>query len=112
MSRFGSKGIHRVGNLGMKALALANRVPFLREKLAPINDAIGTAKKAVAVVKGAKQLGGRGMSLLRGDVSQAAEILRDGKALIHQSQAVVQEAKDTIQKVKRKPANEQGMKFV
>ena len=49
---------------------------------------------------------------LRGDVSQAAEILRDGKALIHQSQAVVQEAKDTIQKVKRKPANEQGMKFV
>ena len=68
--------------------------------------------QGMAVAQGVKDLAPRGLSLLRGDVGQAAEVLRDGKRLLQQSREVAAEAKDTIQKAKRRPANEQGMKFV
>ena len=104
--RMGIKGPGTLVRIGNKGASLIKRYA------GPIQQVVKTAQKVGEAIQTGKQIKERGMSLLRGDISQAREILRDGQRLVHQSREIASEAKDTIQRVRRKPVNEQGMKFV
>lgn len=106
IAKMGTKGSGALVGVGIKGANLVQRYA------GPVQQVVKTAQKVGEVIKTGKQIKERGMSLLRGDIGQAREILRDGQRLFQQSSAIANEAKDTIQRVKRKAPNEQGMKFV
>ena len=126
LARLGRKAFSAMGigaKLGTKALHHASKIPMLQERVKPIQDAVNRGQKvydqgkktydaAQAAYGTAKDVGQRGMSLLRGDLSQAQEIVRGGHNVLQASQKVASEARDTIQKAKAAHGQGYGLRFV